>query len=83
MIFLGYEHGFQCVQSTLLLFVGDKDAPLFAVKRPVYAGYCTKLEYQDIHDYSNDIILIIINRLSFFKVINQTRKYAFTFHPHV
>ena len=50
MIFLGYEHGFQCVQSTLLLFVGDKDAPLFAVKRTVYAGNCTKLKYQDIQD---------------------------------
>ena len=43
MIFLGDQHRLQGIESSLLLFVGDKHAPLLAVKRSINTGYGSKL----------------------------------------
>ena len=44
MILFGDQHRLQSIESSLLLFVGDKHAPLLAVKRSINTGYGSKLK---------------------------------------
>ena len=58
MIFFGDEHGLQCIESSLLFFVGDEDATLLAVEGAVDAGNSAELG-EDVPDVALGQALVV------------------------
>jgi len=58
MVFLCYQHCFQCIESTLLLFVGNKHSTFLAVKGSIHTGDSSKLLKKKIRKFIKFVFFI-------------------------